>query len=97
MNVFLKKLVVELPKRSNINEHTIDMEPNKKLLYRPIYSLGQVELETLITYIETNLAIGFIQPSKSPTKVFILFVQKPDGSFYLYFDYQSLNNLTIKN
>ena len=34
--------------------------------YGPIYSLGPIELEILKAYIETNLANGFMRPSKSP-------------------------------
>lgn len=48
-------------------------------------------------YIETNLANWFIQPSKSPIRISIFFVQKPDQSQCLYIDYQNLNNLTIEN
>ena len=56
-----------------------------------------MELETLKTYIETNLANGFIRPSKSPAGAPILFVRKPDGSLRLCVDYRGPNNLTIKN
>ncbi len=65
--------------------------------YGPIYSLRPVELETLKAYIENNLANGFIKPSMSPVKVLIFFDKKSDSSLRLYVDYQSLNNLTIKN
>ena len=64
--------------------------------YGPIYSLGSVELETLKTYIETNLANGFIRLSKSPADTPILFVCKPDCSLRLCVNYRGLNNLTIK-
>ena len=56
-----------------------------------------MELETLKTYIETNLANGFIQPLKSPAGALILFVRKPNGSLRLCINYRDLNNLTIKN
>ena len=49
------------------------------------------------TYIEANLASGFIRPSKSPAAAPILFVRKKDGSLHLCVDYRGLNNLTIKN
>ena len=79
------------------NEHVIKLEEGKQPLYRPIYSLGPVELKTFKTYIETNLANGFIQASKSPVDAPILFVRKPNGSLCLYVNYQKLNNPTIKN
>ena len=56
-----------------------------------------MELETLKTYIETYLKTGLIQPFKSPAGTPILFDKKSDGSFCLCVDYQSLNNLIIKN
>ena len=56
-----------------------------------------MELETLKTYIETNLATGFIRPLKSPHGAPILFICKPNGSFRLCVNYRGLNNLTIKN
>ena len=80
-----------------MNEHIIKLEEGKQPPFRPIYSLGPVELETLKTYIKTNLANGFIRPFKSPAEVLILFNRKPDGSLRLCMDYRGLNNITIKN
>ena len=59
-NVFSKEKTLVLPERSELNEHTIDLENGKQPPYRPIYSLDLVELKTLKTYIETHLKIGFI-------------------------------------
>ena len=88
---------MELPENTEINEHAIKLEEGKQPLFRPIYSLELIELETLKTYIEINLANSFIQLFKSPTEAFILFDQKPDRSLYFYMDYWSFNNLIIKN
>ena len=96
-DVFSKESAAVLPEHTEINTHAIDLEEGKQPPYGPIYSLGPVELETLKTYIKTNLANGFICPSKSPAGTPILFDKKPDGSFCLYVDYQGLNNITIKN
>ena len=62
-----------------------------------MYSLKQVELETLKAYIKTKLANDFIKPSKSSANALILFNRKSNSSFRLYVDYQGLNNLIIKN
>ena len=88
---------VELPENTRMNEHVIELEEGKQPPFRLIYSLGPVELEMLKTYIETNLANGFIRPSKSLAKAHILFDWKPDGSLRLCVDYWGLNNITIKN
>ena len=51
----------------------------------------------LKTYIEANLASGFIRLSKPSANTSILFVQKKNGSFCLCINYQRLNSLIIKN
>ena len=82
-DVFSFDLAIKLPENTGINKHAIELQDGKQPLYRPIYSLGPVELETLKTYIKTHLKTRFIQPSKSPAGAPILFDKKPDGSFWL--------------
>ena len=96
-DVFSPDLASELSKHTGINDHAMELVKGQQPPYEPIYSLGPVELETLKAYIETNLANGFIRPSKSPAGAPILFDWKLDGSLRLCVDYQGLNNLTIKN
>ena len=96
-NVFLAKNAVELPKNIKMNKHAIELEEGKQRSFGPIYSLRPVELETLKTYIEINLANGFICPFKFPTGALILFDRKLDRSLCLCIDYWGLNNITIKN
>ena len=96
-DVFSKEFAVMLSEHTEINTHVIDLEESKQLPYSSIYSLGLVKLETLKTYIKTNLANSFIRPSKSPAIAPILFDKKPNGNFWLYVNYQSLNNIIIKN
>ena len=96
-NVFSKESAEVLPECIEINKHAIELEDSKQPLYGPIYSLGPVELKTLKTYIETNLATSFIRPLKSPVSAPILFLCKLNGSFRLCVDYHDQNNLTMKN
>ena len=96
-DVFLEKSANVLPEQTKANEHAIKLEIGKQLSYKPIYSLGPVEFETLKTYIKTILANGFIWALKLSAVALILFVRKLDSSFCLCVDYQRLNNLTIKN
>ena len=96
-NIFSAENAVELPENTGINKHTIKLEEGKQLSFGPIYSLELVELETLKTYIKTNLANNFIWPFKSPTRAPNLFDRKPDKSLCLYVNYQDFNNITIKN
>ena len=96
-DVFSPDLASELPEHTGINDHAIELVKGQQPPYEPIYSLKPVELETLKAYIETNLANGFIKPSKSPAGASILFDRKSDCSLQLCVDYRGLNNLTIKN
>ena len=88
---------MEFPENTAINEHTIKQEEDKQPLFAPIYGLGQVKLETLKTYMETNLANGFIKPSKALASAPILFDRKLDRSLCLCINYWGLNFITIKN
>ena len=96
-NVFLAENAAEFPENTGMNKLAIELEEGKQPQYGPIYSLGLVELETLKTYIKTNLANGFIQSSKSPAKAPILFDRKSDRSLCLCVDYRGFYNITIKN
>ncbi len=51
---------MKLHENTGINEYAIELIEGKELPCGPIYSLGQVELEKLKTYIETHLKTGFI-------------------------------------
>lgn len=88
---------MELPKNTDINKYIIELVEDKQSLYRRIYSLQSMKLETLKTYIETYLKTGFIWPSKSLAGIPIFFDQKLDRSLHFCINYQGLNNLTIKN
>ena len=96
-NVFLADNPAELSENTRMNKHAIKLEEDKQPSFGLIYSLGLVKLETLKTYIKTNLVNDFIQPFKSPIKASIFFDRKPDGSFRLCVDYWGLNNIMIKN
>lgn len=96
-DVFSSNLVMELSENISINEHTIKLEENKELSYKPIYALSRIKLETLKTYIKTELKTGFIWSSKSLIDTLILLDKKLDGSFHLCVHYWDLNNLSIKN
>ena len=86
-NVFSMEYATELLENTEINEHVIKLKKGKQPPFRSIYSLGPVELETLKTYIKTNLINGFIRLSKSFTRAPILFNRKPDESFRFYVNY----------
>ena len=93
----MQKLANLLAKQIGANKNAIKIEQGKELPYNSIYSLRPVEFKTLKTYIEINLANGFISILKLLVSAPILFVYKPNSSLYLCVNYQRLNNLIIKN
>ena len=96
-DIFSSDSAAKLTKHNGINNYPMNLIDNKLPSYGPIYSLRLVEFKMLKTYIETNLANGFIWPSKLPAGAPILFIRKKDSSLWLCVDYWGLNNLTIKN
>ena len=52
--------MAKFPEYIGINDYTIELEKNKQSTFCPIYSLKPIKLETLKTYIKTNLANSFI-------------------------------------
>ena len=76
---------------------SIELEPNTTPPYGSIYSLSELESRTLSTWLDENLAKGFIRPSSSPAGAPVLFVKKKDGTLRLCVDYRALNKITIKD
>lgn len=56
-----------------------------------------MKLRAFQTYIKIYLTNSFIWHSKFFAIALNLFVRKLDSSIYLYINYQTLNNFTIKN
>ena len=96
-DAFWVKNTAELLQNTGMNKHAIELKESKQPSFELIYNLGLVELETLKTYIKTNLANAFIWPFKSPARAPIFFDWKPNGSLRLCVHYQGLNSLIIKN
>ena len=95
-DIFSTKIAIELLENTGMNKHIIELKKSKQSLFKSIYSLGPVKLETLKTYIKTNLANNFIQLFKSPARALILFDKKSDESLRLYIEYWALNNIISK-
>lgn len=55
------------------------------------------ELKEMKVKLQGLLEKGFIKPSISPWGALILFVNKKDGSMWLYIDYQELDKVMMKN
>ncbi len=92
---FSKIKALKLPPH-RASDCAIDFIPGSAPPKGRIFPLSQPESETMKQYIEEELAMGFIVPSKSPASAGFLFVKKKDGSLRPCIDYRALNDLTVK-
>ena len=61
------------------------------------YSMNPAELVELNKQLDDMISKDLIQPSASPWRSSVLFVDKKYGATYLCMDYRKLNDVTIKN
>ncbi len=74
----------------------IDLFPESQPPKGRVFSLSQPEAEAMKSYIEEELAKGFIRPSTSPASAGFFFVKKREGGFHPCIDYRALKALTSK-
>jgi hypothetical protein len=96
VSIFSKDLADVLPEHRKF-DIGIDIQEGKKIPWGPIYPLSDPELKALRSYLDEQLAKGFIRPSKSPAGAPIFFVKKKNGELRPVIDYRGLNAITIKN
>lgn len=92
---FSKSKSTELPPHRS-SDCAIDLLPGSTPPKGRIFPLSQPEEEAMKSYIEGELAKGFIRPSTSPASSGFFFVKKKDGSLRPCIDYRGLNDITIK-
>ena len=64
---------------------------------RKLYPLSPIEQAELDKFLEENLALGRIRPSKSLMVAPFFFVKEKDGYLRPVQDYRFLNSVTVKN
>lgn len=97
IDVFSPDFATKLLKRIEINNNSIDLIKSQQLPYGSIYSLKLVELETLKTYIKTNLANVLSDlPNLLLELLYFLSENQTVSSNYVLIT-EVLTNLTIKN
>ena len=61
-------------------DHTIELIPRAEPKSSKVYLLSLLEQAELDTFLEENLRIGWIWPSKSPIAAPVFFIKKKNGS-----------------
>ncbi|KAK3572475.1 hypothetical protein QTP86_033904 [Hemibagrus guttatus] len=92
--VFSKERASRLPAHQPW-DCAIDLLPNASPPRGRIYPLSLPESKAMEEYIETALAAGHIQASKSPAAAGFFFVGKKDGGLRPCIDYRGLNAITV--
>jgi len=95
-NVFSKDRADTLPDHHPY-DLKIDLEDGTEPPLGQMYSLSQTEVQALHEFLNENLHIGFICPSKVGHSASILFIKKKDGSLHLCVDFHGLNHITKKD
>ncbi len=92
---FSKAKATQLPPHRS-SDCAIELLPGTTPPKGRIFPLSQPETESMKTYIEEELAKGFIVPSTSPASAGFFFVKKKDGTLRPCIDYRGLNDITVK-
>jgi len=95
-SVFAKEDFDVLPEHRQW-DHAIELIPGSEPKLSKVYPLSPVEQKELNSFLEENLHIGRIRPSKSPMAAPVFFIKKKDSSLWLVQDYRALNSMTVKN
>ncbi len=82
IEVFSKRKASQLPAHHSV-DCAIDLLPGTTPPKGRIFPLSQPESESMKTYIQEELAKGFIRPSTSPASAGFFFVKKKDGGLRL--------------
>ncbi len=90
---FSKAKATQLPPHRS-SDCSIELLPGTIPPKGRIIPLSQLETESMRTYLEEELAEGFIVPSKSPMSAGFFFVKK--GLFGFALIYRGLNYITVK-
>ena len=93
--VFAKESFDLLPEKCSW-DHAIELESGSNPSACKVSPLAPNEQVQLDTFLQENLSIGQIHPSKSPMGLPVFFIKK-DGSLCLVQDYHALNAITVKN
>jgi len=94
--VFGKVESERMPMRK-IWDHAIDLKETFVPQKGRIYSLSKDKRKKVQNFVEDQLRIGYIRPTKSPQTSPVFFVGKKDRKKRIVMDYRNLNSQIVKN
>jgi len=94
--VFGKVESERMPMRK-IWDHAIDLKETFAPQKGRIYSLSKDKRKEVQNFVEDQLRIGYIRPTKSPQTLPVFFVGKKDRKKRIVMDYRNLNSQIVKN
>ena len=95
-DVFSEQTFNILPPQRDFN-HAIDLKESFTPKVAKLYPLNPEELTACQAFIDENLKMGQIRPSKSPQASLFFFVKRKDRKLRPVQDYQYLNEHMVKN
>ena len=96
VKIFNFKAVNKLPSHKKI-DHSIDLQFKAISSAKKIYELSREQVLIIKTYIENMRKKDFIKYSSSSYAASILIVKKSNKNLRICVNYQTFNNVTIKN
>ncbi|KAL0152283.1 hypothetical protein M9458_052006 [Cirrhinus mrigala] len=95
LEAFSRSKATQLPPHRP-GDCAIDLIPGTTPPRGRVFPLSRAESEAMSSYIQEELAKGFITPSTSPASAGFFFVKKKDGGLRPCIDYRGLNEVTVK-
>jgi len=96
LKVFGKQKSEQMPVHKTW-DHAIDLQEEFVPRKGKIYPLSRIEREEVQAFVDSQLKKGYIQPSKLPQTLPVMFVPKKDGKRRMVQNYQYVNKFTVKN
>jgi len=78
-------------------DYAIDLQEKFVPKKSRIYPLSRIEREKVQAFVDSQLKKGYIQLSKLPQTLPVMFVPKKDSKRSMVQDYQYVNRFTVKN
>jgi len=88
-------LFSDLPGKTSVTYHHIEIKPGAKPIRRSPYSVNPQKADLIRDELEKMKQIRVIEESNSPWASPVVLIPKPDGSIRFCIDYRKVNDITV--